>query len=334
MIQISQLVQHLADLNPAKTPGRLTLYNFLKNEMDFTDTLNEKLLNRFFACALDFPHWQQNRLSLAKEIKLVLSQFHASKKQSLDEEQILFPDQMQVIEIENFADLMKATAIYLRQNLQEDDKFSLISDQGRRLVALILKADKTFLVSTFDRKFTLRGGRLEPLRDFFSVAYNENLELQYNFLHRIEVAPYIYSQFKLSDDGCHGNVVRGYVFQKHLEIRRGTLNDFPRVYHPLKRLEQFFIEKSTDPFYRETTALLEKTAELIQKGDMQGLRWAKSTLHRGEAALEHIYIGDKNLTSLIKILRSLIQSPGMMSHLERAEECQNLKPIDESGSIN
>ncbi|MGE0632604.1 MAG: hypothetical protein AB7O96_09365 [Pseudobdellovibrionaceae bacterium] len=333
MIQLEKFLQYVSDLNPAKTPARLTFYNYLKHEIDFNPILDEEIVDRFFVTCLDFPHWAQNHLTLSKEVKWVLHQYRTARKESLDESKIRFPDKTQIIEIEHFSDVLQATSIYLRNKIKENEKFSLLSDQGRRVIALILNEDKTLRVSTFDKKFTLRNGRLEPLRNFLTVHYDENLQLKKDVLHFLEIAPYIYGQIRMNEHGAHGNVIRGYVFQKHLEIRKSDLENFPRLYYPLKRLEQFFVEKSTDLFYAETTELLRKTAHMIRSGDAQGPRGAKSALHRGESVLENIYTGDKLLTSLVKELRSLIQSPSVMSNFERAEECQNLKPIEEHGSI-
>lgn len=175
------------------------------------------------------------------------------------------------------------------------------------MILVILKADHSVDVSVFDKKFVVRNGQLEPLRTDLKLAYDSNLELRENFIHMIEVAPYLMAQFRMKEGRPEGCLLRGYVFQKYQEIHGLLIEEQGKVFPALKRLEQIFIDKQSDPFYLDLIAQLSDAPEKLKQGDLASEKLARRVLERGESAYKEIFMGDRMLAGLIKELSQLLQ---------------------------
>ncbi|HEY8271007.1 MAG TPA: hypothetical protein VIG33_08965, partial [Pseudobdellovibrionaceae bacterium] len=166
----------------------------------------------------------------------------------------------------------------------------------------------TLTVRVFDKKFTIRDGHLEPLRKDLALYYTGNLELSPEHKQKIEVAPYITAEFRVKNDKVHGTLLRGYVYQKLLEFKGESLKEQTRLLYPIKRIEQFFVDRRTDPYYQDLISQLERTLALIQQGDREALNWSSMILNQAETALENVFTGDKLLTLLVRDLRHTSES--------------------------
>ena len=328
MLKVGQLIKFIADLNPNHTPARLALYNFLKGFMVADDLLTAQVLNQFFTYTLDYTHWQQNKTQLSHEVKFLLQNFNNFYQQKIDLTEIRFPENIQIIDVELFSDLVEIVDKYVVKTKLENQKHRLISDQNKRVIALVLDPDGSIQITTFDKKCVVRNGSIEPLRTNLSLYYNSELELDPNFVQRIEVAPYITAQFKVVNGRCLGGLIRGYVFQKFLELKGEHLTEQPKLFYPVKRIEQFFVDRRTDPYYSEITSVLERTVQLVQSGDPEALRRSTNILNKAEIALENIFVGDKLLSLLIRDLKNSVKTqPHLSPLLDRNEECEKLTPM-------
>ncbi len=306
-MKISQLLKYIADLNPQNTPARLAFYNFLRHFLFPTDELTPQVFNSFFSYALEYPHWESNKISLGKEVQLLMESFVRFNKAEFDFSTIHFPQTLQVVDIQSHADLIAVTHNYAKSILLQDEKFRIIPDQGRRVLLVILKPDQSVDVMTFDKKFTIRNGTLEPLRQDIKLSYNSHLELKENTIHRLEIAPYLMAQFTIIEGRPKGCLLRGYVFQKYQELNNLLLEEQIKVFHPLKKLEQLYIDKQSDPYYLDLIGQLSEALQFTGKseGDLVTEKIAKRALDRAEMAYKDIFLGDKTLSELIKDLKQM-----------------------------
>jgi hypothetical protein len=349
MLKVGQLLKFVSDLNPQNTPTRLSFFNFLKGFPHPEDVLTPELIERFFLYCMDYPHWASNKQQLGHEVQFLLENFNSFYQQKFDLSSIRFPQHMQLIEIEHQADFIDAVSSYVKTMCGDSDKFRILPDQNKRIVAILLREDKTLEVRTYDRKFTIRNGVMEPLRKDLVLYYTDNLELSPHHVHRIEVAPYLTAQFQITGDKVSGALLRGYVFQKLQEMKNEPLAEQTRLLFPIKRLEQFFVDRRTDPYYQELINELERTCALVQQGDAQALKWSNIVLSKADAALDNVFLGDKLMTLLARDLRhalhetahknlsssaliSDILSPQPLS--EADEECLKLTPLQKLDLIN
>jgi len=334
MLKVGQLIRFVAGLNPQNTPAKLSFYNFLRGFPHPDDALTPELIELFFIYCMDYPHWAANKNQLSNEVQYLLENFNTFYQQKFDLSKIRFPQTMQLLEIERPADLEDVLMIFLKRQYSEADKIRIVNDQNKRMVALVLHEDRSLTVRVFDKKFTIRDGHLEPLRKDLALYYNANLELSPDHKQKIEVAPYIVAEFKVKNDKVDGALLRGYVYQKLLEFKGESLKEQTRLLYPIKRLEQFFIDRRTDPYYQDLISQLERTLALIQQGDREALNWSAMIMNQAETALENVFTGDKLLTLLVRDLRHTSDSTRKMSPSqtmantlnEAAEECQKITP--------
>lgn len=317
----SQLLRYIQNSNPQTTPARLAFFNFLSHTVEPDSKLSPETIRRFFEYCLDFSHWVTNKSPLGHEVKFLLEHFNKSYQNAFDLKALRFPDSMQVIEIDLFHDALELIDTYIQSICGPKDKARILSDQGKRVVAIILKEDKSLEVRTFDKKFTVRNGVLEPLRTDLCLFYTPDLELATDKLHIIEVAPYITAQFRFDGVGITGFLMRGFVFQKLAQYKGESLKSESRILFPIKRLEQFFIEKKSDPYYSELVDQLEKACGMISQGDEKNFHWCSMVLSQAETALENVFLGDKLMTVLVKSLKTNIE--------QMRKSCQQITPIKE-----
>lgn len=306
-MKISQLLKYIADLNPQNTPARLALYNFLRHFLFATDDLTPQVFNAFFSHALEYPHWETNKNVLGKEVQHLIESFFRFYKTDFDFGAIQFPQHAQIIEIQSFSDLMEVTTQYARSVSSTEDRFRVIPDQGRRVILVTLRSDESVEVSVVDKKFVIRQGQLEPLRVDLKLYYDSKLELKPNAIHLMEVAPYLMAQFQMKDGRPQGSLLRGYVFQRYQELQGLNLDEQTKVFLPMKRLEQMFIDKQSDPYYLDLIAQLSEAPVRLRNADISTEKVIRRNLERAEMAAREIFIGDKTLSALINEVRQILQ---------------------------
>lgn len=326
MPKVSQLLKFVSDMNPQNTPTRLSFFNFLRGFAHPDEELNKDLMEQFFNYCMDYPHWAANKSQLGQEIRFLLDNFNGFYLQKFDLSPIRFPETVQIIEIEKQHDLHDALGCFVAQLCGENDKYRLLNDQNKRMIAIILRENKSIEVRVYDKKFTIRNGQLEPLRKDLALFYNANLELSDQHIQRIEVAPYITAQFTVSGSNVTGNLIRGYVFQKLQELKGEPLKEQTRLLFAIKRLEQFFIDRQTDPYYNEMITQLERTCALLQQGDEEAVGWATLLLNQAETALENIFIGDKLLHLLVRDLKNAMNNTKSPAG-SKEETCLKISPL-------
>jgi hypothetical protein len=341
MLKVGQLIRFVAGLNPQNTPAKLSFYNFLRGFPKPEDALTPDLIEMFFIYCVDYPHWAANRNQLGTEVQYLLENFNTFYQQDFDLSKIRFPQTLQLLEVERPKDLEDVLMIYLKRISAEDDKIRLISDQNKRMIAVILHADRTVTVRIYDKKFTFRDGHLEPLRTDLALHYTSTLELSPLHTQKIEVAPYIIGEFQVKNDKVTGCLLRGYVYQKLQEFKGESLREQSRLMDPIKRIEQFFVDRRTDPYYQDLVSQLDRTLALIQQGDQEALNWAPMILTQAETSLENVFTGDKLLTLLVRDLRHTSENTRKMKSpqlgddsLEADEECLKITPIKDYDLTN
>ena len=349
MLKVRQLLKFVSDLNPQNTPTRLSFYNFLRGVPHPDDNLTPELIETFFNYCMDYPHWASNKQQLGHEVQFLLDNFNSFYQQKFDLSFIRFPQNMQLIELEHFSDLLDAVDKHVKTLCVDGERYRIISDQNKRAIAIILRADRGLEVRTFDKKFTIREGVLEPLRKDLVLFYTPELELSSHHTHKIEIAPYITAQFHYLNGKITGTLLRGYVYQKLQELKNEPLEEQTRLLYPIKRLEQFFVDRNSDPYYNDIISKLERTCALVNQGDAEALKWSSVVVSTAETALENIFLGDKLLSLLLRDLKYAISeykhknvsSSGLSSGIlitqqlpEADEECLKITPIKELDLIN
>lgn len=306
MLKVAYLIKFLTEINPHTSPTRLALYNYLKAFHSPEEELTNDLINEFFYQCLEYSHWYSNRGHFSHELQILLKNFNDFYQNHFDLSQITFPDQIQIIEIESPKTLEDALSRYIKTRYLKEVKFKLFTEQ-KKWLAFILKDGSGIDVLQFDRKFTIRNGVLEPLRTQLKISFDSAMEIDSQFVHTIEVSPHHLMRFVMKNGLISGVLTRGYMFQKSQDIQNAKLHDIPKLFWPVKRIEQFFVSRSTDPFYGDIVKKLEDiTLGFWEKNSESWQNYITILLSQSESALENVYIGDKRLEDLIRKVRHLL----------------------------
>ncbi|MCC6138010.1 MAG: hypothetical protein IT287_05220 [Bdellovibrionaceae bacterium] len=305
MNTVLNLARHMLRFQPNKDAARLCFYHFLIHHCEPTETITPQLLENFCRWSLSFDHWRQNRLQLLQEVQYSLHHFAETYQLDIGFKNMIMPDRWQVVAIENPIDCLKI----FEKRLANDKKSRLLAFEKDRFLLLNLRADNGLTVTLLNNQMIInKEGDLEPLNTLCQLHYNADLSLEFQRVQYVEVAPNVYGRFMILGQGVHGHLVRGYVLQKADEFRGGSVHQHSALYYAIKKMEQQFVDRKSDPTYQELTQILEKAVELLNVGHPEAVKFAQASLERGEMALESLFPNDNMIRLLTQTLRSTMQS--------------------------
>jgi hypothetical protein len=312
MVLVSEIIKALSAKNPQAAPARLAFFNFLNYGCNPEDSFGEETLELFYSFCSDYTHWQQFREELCNEVRSQLKILTNDFQTDLTFQGYKHFDQLQVIELQQPSDFSDALQGYLKNSLDKADQYRLIAD-GKKMTAVILKKDLSVEVHRYDRRFTIEHGQLRPLRKDLVLKYTEALELDPLYQQRLEIAPFVHLYFEGLNGSISGTVLRGYLCQKHQEFRSEKIENQPKILMALKRLEQTFINRQSDPFYQALTQRVEKVLTQTRLRDPEGLAQATNALLEAQTYLESVFVDDKLLSLLVRELELTLAQIGPLS---------------------
>ena len=309
MAHVTALAQHILTLGPDKDAARLSFYHYLKNLCDALEPVNSDLINRFFYRVLTFQHWQENKAELWQETMGLLGHYQDTLGQPLPLAGVLRAEDLQVVQAESLKTLEIVVTKYLEKTGSPYDQFRVLREGDDRVIVPVLQGDRSLRVTAYSKALAIRGGELTPLCHEMQVIYTPDLQLHPMLPHQLDIGPHTSARFRSGPEGITGAILRGYTFQKFGSMEGGSLHRHPVLFYPLKRLEQFFVNRKSDPMYIELTGLLEKALELVGDGQhldpqqetsrQEVMKFAEAALERGRLAMEHIFPDDKLVRLLI-----------------------------------
>jgi hypothetical protein len=303
MLKIGTILKSFSQYSHAK-PALTAFTNYLVHECDSSEHLTATLLQNFIQESLVYPHWWQNRKELRQEVQEFVAALCRAHREEFDLKEVTWPDQMQLIEIEQVQDWSDAVNSYLSYQHRGGDKFRLIHDELLgKMIAVILNPKGGLTLRMFDRKFFIRDGALVPLRENLAVHFDQNLELAVRAPQKVETAAFITSKFFCENNRLFGNTVRGYFFQKIQEFTNDSAEAHAKIFYTLRRLESHFLKRENDPFYQNMTADLEHGVKMIRLGDDQFVSSAPDLLSRAQNAIDYVFPNDKLLSLLLRDLQ-------------------------------
>lgn len=301
------LAQHIRALSPEKGAARLSFLNFLSFVAEPNQPVDDQLLQRFLSRALQFAHWREQKRQLCEEVASVVSHFQQKQGVRIAVERPPRTLDLQPIEIESIHNLELVLAKYLKKSLPIDARFRVLRDTDERLIAVVLQANKSLRVTTYSKCLTLINGELQPLHEDFTLHYRAGVVLENMKTQSLDCGQNAVATFKINGSLLTGTLVRGYMFQKVESYSEQAIEKLPQIYYPLKRVEQFFIDRKTDPVYQDLTSSLERAVDLLNARHPEAEKYARWALERARFAFEHIYAGD-SLGKLMTLLERLVSA--------------------------
>lgn len=299
MLKVEELIKHLSISPQESDPLILSFFNYLNNFCRNGESFSTNHLKDYFRICLDFAHWQQNKHLFQTTLAPLLNEI-------MDLEDIRWPHQLQTIEVESIRDLMEVAEKYLNRHLAKETQYRLINDQDKRILAIILHPNQNIQVRIFDRKMVLAHGEIEPLKLSHHLLYHSNLDILEGTSQRFEIGPFIYAHFQLKNQIMEGSVSRGYLLQKIHDLNGMQMSHFPKLFFSIKKIEQFFVQRQSDPFYIEVTDRLEQAIESARITQYFHAQDYLDILAYSSNLLEYVFTGDKLLSLLIRDLQHTI----------------------------
>lgn len=303
---VLQLARHILQFQPNKDAARLCFYHFLIHHCEPTEKVNAKLMDKFNRFALQFEHWRQDKHHLVQEVQYCLQHFAEAYQLNIGFKDMVMSDRWQVVAIENPIDCLK---VIEKSIASHASKSRLISAGNKKFLHLEIAEDQSLMVTQYNQLMIINHhGELEPLNNMMTVHYTNNLHLQFKQVQYVEVAPNVVARFMILGDGTHGQLLRGYTFQKADEFKGGKVSEHPQVFYAIKRMEQHYVDRKSDPMYVELTRILEKAIELLNMRHPEAQSFSQAALERGEQALENVFPDDNMVRLLTQTLRNSLQS--------------------------
>lgn len=341
MATIHQFTQYLFALNHQGNAARLSWFNFCKNHCEGTSSLDPQTINRFICRALSHSYWQNHRLLLSQEIFNTLENFFLRRtSEKFDFSKMYDPIKLQIVAIEDINDLERIVENHIGRNIFGIKKFSVRSNDKKQAVAIKSMNDNTLQIQCFDNLTYLKDGELVPLTNDCYLFYNERLELDTRFIQHITVAPNTTARFVVSgsESRISGSMIRDYSFQKYDNFSGQLLRSYSRIYYPIKKLEQLFIDPKSEPQYQELLSNLERVTSQVKANHPDSFNIGKAAIEKTKMSMDSLYPGDKVLSSLVRELQSFLSNMygPKLEHIvnNTRVKWESSKPQEKSDSTN
>ena len=303
----THLARHMLAFEPQKDPTRLSFYHYLIHHCPPDTPLSPKIMENFCRKALTFSHWRKSKEDLSQELQYILQHYSQTYGLHWNLKDLVLPDRWQILKVENKVDAIYIFEKWLDRNFK-NHKTKIFYTKKKHFVILIQNEKKEICVLESPGLMLLQRGEIEPLCTDLVLSYDNQLELKQEVTQHLSAGPHTSVRFQVQGDSIKGLALGGFIFRKQQEIR-GKIHQFPIVFYPLKVLEQYFIERKSDPSYQELVQVMEKSLELIHLKHPEAQSFARAALNRGQSALDNIFHQDSVMEVLIHDIRKeLIES--------------------------
>lgn len=259
MITIKQLTEHLRLLDPQKNLGRLTFYQYLKNWLPEDALFTVEHLDIFYDRTLSFQYWRTNKNHLGELIQSDLKSISARQSTGIDIEQIVHSNEMQVVTIDyprDFAALLAKDVEKMEKSGEKVKSFRLTNDKNTSLHEVLfvrLQKNGSLIVEVRQNIAVLVEAELQLLRPHTRLVYDQELEFDINTDQYIHTSNMRFARFRATYhepakiNGC-------YIQAPHFhctETFDRVLNEINELFHAIKRIERYYVNPITDPYFRQ-----------------------------------------------------------------------------------
>lgn len=297
----THLARHILRYQPDKDAARLCLYHYLIHHCSPHTTLTPGLFEAFAREALSFDFWRQRKTALAQELQFILQHYNETYRLNWSFSDFSFPDNWQVIKMENQKELIAILETWVKKTFPKETLNRIFKTHRDTYVLVVQMSDGHVHIFEIKNDFVIRNGDLEPLNTSYRLSYGEDLDLLPNTVHRVLTKENSVCRFAIKEGLVLGRVIQGFVF-KEAQALQGAMNQYPLLFYPIKELEQFFIDRQSDPTYQELIHTMEKALELIRLGHPEAENFSKAALQRGQSAQKALFKNDNTLDLLVQEL--------------------------------
>lgn len=320
MLKVGDFLKYLI-ASEVNSPYLRSFILYFQHSHPADELLGADMINHFVRQSLHYSHWQQQRSQITAELQEWLTPLWNEELISFSASEIQWPQEIQVLEIENTAEWIEALQKYIARIAPSNSTSRILQDIEGIALGLILSANGELEVHQWHRQMTLRRGLIEPLRQDLVLHYTSDLELSGLHQQRWEIAPYSVANFAMQADGLAGAVFRGHSFQLQHSFIQAQAAQIPLLFWALKRAEQHFLSRESDPFYQNLLTTIEAATLSIRIGEVGSTEKGVDAMAQAQNALENVFVGDKLLALLIRDLQHTLElhQPDVRSRREATQ---------------
>ena len=260
-------LKHQSQLQFERVDLSHVLYSYLEQvtpkQNDVHKTTDEKLLLDFVFLCLSLIYWRERREDFFSQIKMLLEPLKGSLGLNAEFCQRLY--NLQVCSIDSQNTLYEIIEKQVEKSLKPCDKLRILSNEKKCLVSLVLSSDGILSVKSYLSYGVLYNGQIWPLSDGTYLKYSPEMDLLAHHLHIFKQSQNNFYFIRKIKDIFSITGVSGITFVPNTFDQVKKLENHVQMYYHLKRLEQFFIDRSTDPYYKNLVHLLEAQIQDVSR---------------------------------------------------------------------
>lgn len=269
---IGQLAQHLLALDPQKNQARLAFYHYLKNFLPLESALTSDVIDAFYDRALMFQQWQSQKQFLGETIGDDLRAIGARHSLGINSDGVVHANKMQIVALEqprDFAALLAREVAKMEKQGEKVKSFRLSSEKtsmAQEIMWIRLQSTGHLIVEIRNNVAAIVDGDLQLLRPHSRLTYNADLDFepdvdQFLMTSLMRVARFCATGH--SGDKLRGSFIQGASFHR-TETFEKSLPDVPELFQAIKKVERFYVNPVTDPYYHQLMKNFEQA--LNEKG--------------------------------------------------------------------
>ncbi|MGE0631305.1 MAG: hypothetical protein AB7O96_02780 [Pseudobdellovibrionaceae bacterium] len=323
------LIRDFVDFLNSSSLERTHCLKALENWSRFCCPTDQKLneaLSQFVRAALTFPLWQNNRKQFGLELAGVVEIFADSAR--IDVAQLRFDDplSMEVFTATSVQTLNSMAESFLKSKALPGDLTRVLPTQDGYPLALLKRSTGPLFVYILTPYFYVNPqGLIQPLREDFVMSYSADLTLAEKEWQKIPLRPGAEATFQLMLGHYSGIYCDGATFEKVEEFTQKSPENVGPLLFEIKKREKYFIDRHTDPLYRQTLSALERLQNYFESGHPQASEKAGRVLAQAQLIFEKVYSDDQVLSLHIKnILAQMKATRGAIAKGSRLADPRTL----------
>ena len=188
-----------------------------------------------------------------------------------------------------------------KEGLGSEDKLRILPDGKKCIISLILSSEGILSVRSYLPYGVIYNGQILPLSDGTHLKYSPEMDLLIDYFHILKKSQNDFYFIRKIKNVFSITGVSGVTFVPNSFDHVKKLENHIQMYYHLKRLEQFFIDRSTDPYYRDIVHLLETQIQDLSRNS-NCVSESIKTYENVWNIFDRIFRDDKLLSLLLKQL--------------------------------
>ena len=269
----------------------------------FDNHSDEEILLDFTFLCFSLAYWRGHQKEFWIQMKQILESFEDSIDRRFCEALYC----LQVCSIENQKSLYEIIQRQVQSKITSSDQLRIIPSENGSMIALILSVDKSLFVQSYLPYGVIYQGDILPLSDGTSVQYTPEMDLVSHKLHILRKNAQDFYFIQKIKKLFSVKEVSGVTFTSKGFDQVKMLEKHFQVYYCLKHLEQFFIDRSTDPYYKKLVELLETQMQSLSETEtLQQLESSTKVYEKCRVIVDGIFQNDKLLLLLLRQMNERI----------------------------